>query len=86
MSRNQWSRRRAANQPSKTKTARYNHDNERSAQLILDNPDRHPVFMVAWVERFQQRRAEESRESPVSTTLANQPKQLLLGTNQRDTS
>lgn len=57
--RTKWSRTRAANQPSKSKTAKHNKGNENAARRILAAPEQHPAFMVTWATAFRKRRAEE---------------------------
>ena len=61
MNKAKWSRRRAANQPTKSKRVRYDHDNELAARVILEAPNRHASFLVDWARAFLRRRAEESR-------------------------
>ena len=61
MKRSQWSRARAANQPSKGKAARYDEQNAIAANIILANPERHSRFQIDWARRFQRRRAEAFR-------------------------
>ena len=51
-----WSRARAANQPSKSKAARYDRDNATVANIILADTTKHSNFQVSWAQAFQRRR------------------------------
>ena len=62
MNKAEWSRARAANQPTKSKRARYDHQNDQAAEIILANPESHARCQIDWARRYTARRAEESRE------------------------
>ena len=62
MNRTKWTRTRAVNQPSKSKTARYDEQNAEAAAIILASPEQHRWFQVDWAQRFTERRAAESSQ------------------------
>ena len=60
MNRTKWSRARAADRPSKSKTRAYDEQNAIAAGIILSSPERHTAFQIQWAEAFTKRKAAES--------------------------
>ena len=54
-----WSRRHAANQPTKRKTRAYDRRNSIAAGVILSAPQQHSRFQIDWAQRFMRRREVE---------------------------
>ena len=50
-----WSRARATDRPSKSKTRAYDEQNSVAAGIILSNPKRHSRFQVSWARAFMRR-------------------------------
>ena len=55
-----WSRRRAANQPTKRKKRDYDATNDLAARVILADTRKHTGFQVRWARAFIRRLAAES--------------------------
>ena len=71
MNHTKWSRARfATDRPSKRKKRDFDGDNSYAANLILESPEQHPAFMVAWAQRFTRRLTAEGSE--VDRTQRNQ--------------
>ena len=62
MSKPQWIRARAANQPSARKKRSYDEGNTVAAAVILADPRKHSDFQVNWARAFRRRQEQEGRE------------------------